>query len=70
MRRNIATAVTVGLMAAAFIIIWSRFGYVEPESATAVTSANAAAGAGPMISPFEIMAKHSKYLPVESWDAF
>lgn len=70
MRRNIAAAVTLGLMAATFIIIWSRLVHVEPEAATTVTKAEAAAIAAPLISPFDIMMKHGKTLPVEQWDAF
>jgi hypothetical protein len=67
MSRNIAAAMTVGLIAAVFIVIWSKFVSVEPE--TTVTRAHAAAA--PIISPFEIMVGHGKNLPAEHWrDAF
>ena len=71
MSRSIAAAVTIGLITAAFIIIWSGLVHVEPETATSVTRADAAAVAAPMISPFGIMTRHGKTLPVEHWrDAF
>jgi uncharacterized membrane protein YqhA len=69
MSRKIAAAVMVGLMAA-IIIIWSGFVRVEPETATTVTRADAAVVAAPMISPFDLMMKHGKSLPLEAWDAF
>jgi uncharacterized membrane protein YqhA len=69
MSRKIAAAVMVGLMAA-IIIIWSGFVRVEPETATTVTRADAASVAAPMISPFDLMMKHGKSLPLEAWDAF
>jgi hypothetical protein len=67
MSRKVAATVTAGLMAAAFIIIWFGFVGVEPETGTAVTRADAAAIAAPMISPLDIMLKHGKTLPVEQW---
>jgi hypothetical protein len=48
-----------------------KFVSIEPEAATSVTRAEAAAAIrAPTISPFEIMAKHGKNLPAEVWDAF
>jgi hypothetical protein len=67
MSRNIATAVIVGLIAASFIGIWFSFVHVKPDAT--VTTAQAAAA--PMPSPFDIMVRHGKTLPVEHWrDAF
>jgi hypothetical protein len=67
MSRNTAAVVTVGLIAASFIAIWFSFVRAEPE--TTVTRAHAAAA--PMTSPFDIMLRHGKTLPVEHWrDAF
>jgi hypothetical protein len=42
MSRNIAAAVTIGLVTAAFIIFWSGLVHVEPETAASVTRADAA----------------------------
>jgi hypothetical protein len=69
MSKNIAAAVMVGLMAA-IIVIWSGSVRVEPETATTVTRADAASVAVPMISPFDLMMRHGRPLPVEAWDAF
>ena len=70
MSRTIASVVTVGLVAVAFII-WSGFIRVEPETATTVGRADAAAVAAPVISPLDIMMRHGKTLPAEHWgDAF
>jgi hypothetical protein len=71
MGRNIAAAVTVGLIAATFIVIWSGVVRVKPEATAAVAMVDAAAVAAPMTSPFDIMMSHGKTLPVEQWrDAF
>ena len=67
MSRNIAAAVTVSLIAATFMIIWLGAVRVEPETPVTVARAEAAAVAAPMISPFDIMVRHGKSLPVEQW---
>jgi hypothetical protein len=67
MSRNMRAIVTAGLVAAAFIIIWPGFVRVEPETATTVSRADAAAIAAPMILPLDIMISHGKTLPVEQW---
>src|SRR5262245_46995583 len=63
MSRNIAAAAAVGLTAATFIILWSGLVRVEPETATTVARADAAAVAAQTISPFDIMMRHGKDLP-------
>jgi len=69
MSRIIGATAAVVLTVAA-IAIWSKFVHVEPETAATVMEA-AAVERPPMISPFEIMIKHGKNLPVQEWrDAF
>jgi hypothetical protein len=71
MSRTIIAAVAFGLVAATAVITWSRLVQVEPEVATSVTRAEAAAAIRePMVSPLEIMVSHGKNLPAEVWDAF
>src|SRR5262245_19920573 len=67
MSRNIVTAVTVGLTAATVVFIWFGSIRVEPETAATVARADAAAVAAPVISPLDIMMRHSETLPVEQW---
>lgn len=70
MTRITVAASAAGLLAATAVITWSRSAHVEPKSAASVAAAGAAATSAPMISPFEIMVKHGKDLPIEAWDAF
>jgi hypothetical protein len=49
------------------IIAGWNFGASEPKAAIATADAAVAAD---LISPFEIMVRHGKSLPVEAWDAF
>jgi hypothetical protein len=56
---------------ASIIILWPSFFQVEPEGATSVARAEAAAVVrAPTISPLDLMTTHGKNLPVEVWDAF
>ena len=48
------------------IVVWSNFMIVKPDAAAAATKAAAAEGP-PIISPFDIMIKHGKNLPLEDW---
>jgi hypothetical protein len=60
----VVTAAIAGMVAA--IIAWSKLTVVEPEASVAATNAEAAEGP-PIISPFDIMLKQGKHLPVEDW---
>ena len=51
----------------AMIIAGWDFGTPEPKAAIATAEAAVAAD---LISPFEIMIRHGRNLPVEAWDAF
>ena len=71
MSRPIGAAAIFGMITASIIILWPRFVQIEPDAATSVARAEAAAAIGPTtISPFDIMTMHGKNLPVEVWDAF
>jgi hypothetical protein len=64
MSKIVGAAVAIAVMVVA-IVAWSYFMVVKPEAAA---SAKAAAAAGPpIISPFDIMIKHGKNLPLEDW---
>ena len=65
--RKITLVAAICVVAGTTMIIagWN-FGSPEPK---AIGTAEAAAAAE-LISPFEIMARHGKNLPVEAWDAF
>jgi hypothetical protein len=66
--RRIALVAAICVVAATTMIIAGRnFGAPEPKVAIATAEAAAAAE---LISPFEIMVRHGKNLPVEAWDAF
>jgi hypothetical protein len=68
MSRIIAVA-AFGLMAAT-VVFWPTFFHVKPQATATVAKAEAAERP-PMISPFDIMIKHGKNLPIEKWrDAF
>jgi hypothetical protein len=67
MRRITLVAVICGLAATTMIIVGWKFGAPEPKP----TIATAEAAAAPiLITPFEIMVRHGKSLPMEAWDAF
>jgi hypothetical protein len=71
MSRTIGFVTILGMMGASVIIVWPNLVQIEPEAATSVTRAEAAVAIKtPTISPFEIMAKYGKNLPMEVWDAF
>jgi hypothetical protein len=59
---------TICVVAATTMILagWN-FGASEPKAAIATAEAAVAAD---VMSPFEIMVRHGKNLPVEAWDAF
>jgi hypothetical protein len=65
MSKIIGAAVAIAMVVVA-IVAWSKFIVVKPEAAAAATEAAAAEGP-PIISPFDIMIKHGKNLPVEDW---
>ncbi len=63
---RILQAATILVLIAATFAISSKFVHVKPEARIAE-----AAAVFPMISPFDIMIKQGKNLPVEEWgDAF
>ena len=67
MRRITLVAAICIVAATTMIIAGWNFGASEPKAAIATADAAAAAD---LISPFEIMVRHGKSLPVEAWDAF
>lgn len=67
MRRITLVAAICVVAGTTMIIAGWDFGAPEPKAA--IATAEAAAAATP-ISPFEIMVRHGKNLPMESWDAF
>ena len=66
--RRIALIAAICVVAATTMIIagWN-FGAPEPKAAIATADAATAAA---LISPFELMVRHGKNLPMEAWDAF
>ena len=67
MRRITLVAAICVVAATTMIIAGWNFGAPEPKVAIATAEPAAAAE---LISPFEIMVRHGKNLPVEAWDAF
>ncbi len=68
MSRTVRTAGTVVLMFAAFATL--DFLVAKPEAGTTVTEERAdETGGPPAISPFDIMLKLGKSLPLESWNS-
>ena len=67
MRRIILVAAICGVAATTMIIAGWNFGAPEPKAVIATAEAAVAAD---LISPFEIMVRHGKSLPIEAWDAF
>lgn len=66
MRRiTLVTAICVAAMT--MIVAGWKFGAPAPTAGIATAEAAAAAN---LIAPFELMVRHGKSLPVESWDAF
>ena len=65
--RRIALIAAICFVAATTMIIagWN-FGAGEPKAA--ITTAEAAVAAD-LMSPFELMVRHGKNLPMEAWDA-
>jgi len=67
MRRITLVAAICVVAATTMIIAGWNFGAPEPK--VTIATAEAAATAE-LISPFEIMVRHGKNLPVDAWDAF
>jgi hypothetical protein len=68
MSRTVRTAGIVVLMFSAFATL--DFLVAKPEAGIAVTEERAeGAGGPPAISPFDIMLKLGKSLPLESWNS-
>src|SRR6266851_2830566 len=65
MSRIVVAAAAIAVMITT-TVAWSNFMVVKPEAAAAATKAAAAEGP-PIISPFDIMIKHGKNLPLEDW---
>ena len=66
--RKMTLVATICVVAVTTMIIagWN-FRAGEPKAAIATAEAAVAAD---LISPFEIMVRHGKNLPMEAWDAF
>ena len=67
--RRIALIAAICFVAATTMII-AGWNFGAPEPKAAIATAEAAAAAATPISPFEIMVRHGKSLPLEAWDAF
>ena len=67
MRRITLVAAVCVVAGTTMIIAGWDFGAPEPKAAIATAEAAVAAD---LISPFEIMIRHGRNLPVEAWDAF
>ena len=65
MRRITLVAAICVVAGTTMIIAGWDFGAPEPKAAIATAEA-----AATPISPFEIMVRHGKSLPMEAWDAF
>ena len=68
MRKITLVAVVCGMAATMMIVTGWRFAPTEPKAAIE-TSGAAAASLAPL-SPFELMGRHGRSLPVQAWDAF
>jgi len=66
--RKITLVAAICVVAGTTMII-AGWNFGSPEPKAAIGTAEAAAAAE-LISPFEIMVRHGKNLPVEAWDAF
>ena len=66
--RRIALIAAICVVAGTTMII-AGWNFGAPERTTAIATAEAEAAAE-LISPFEIMVRHGKNLPMEAWDAF
>ena len=67
MRRITLVAAICVVAATTMIIAGWNFGAPEPKAVIATAEAAAEAN---LISPFELMVRHGKSLPMEAWDAF
>jgi hypothetical protein len=65
--RRITLITAICVAATTMLIAGWKFGAPAPKAAIATADAAAAAN---LISPFELMVRHGKNLPVEAWDAF
>ena len=68
MRKITLVAVICGMAATMMIVAGWRFAPTEPKSAIETTGSAASSLAA--LSPFEMMGRHGKSLPVQAWDAF
>ena len=68
MRKITLVAVICGMAATMMIVTGWRFAPTEPKAAIE-TSGAAPASLAPL-SPFELMGRHGRSLPVQAWDAF
>ena len=68
MRKITLVAVICSVAATMMIVAGWRFAPTEPKAANE-TSGAAAASLAPL-SPFELMGRHGRSLPVQAWDAF
>ena len=66
--RRITLVAAICVVAGTTMII-AGWGFGSPEPKAAIATADAAPTAE-LISPFEIMVRHGKNLPMEAWDAF
>ena len=66
--RRIALIAAICVLAATTMII-AGWNSSAPEPKAAIATADAATVAA-LISPFELMVRHGKNLPMEAWDAF
>jgi len=67
MRKMILLATICVVAATTMIVAGWNFGAPEPKVAIATAEASVAAD---LMSPFELMVRHGKNLPMEAWDAF
>ena len=65
MSRIVVAAAAIAMMITT-TVAWSNFMVVKPEAAAAATTAPVAEGR-PIISPFDIMIRLGKNLPLEDW---
>jgi hypothetical protein len=65
--RRITLVTAICVAAATTIVVGWKLGAPAPTAGIATAEAAAAAN---LIAPFELMVRHGKNLPVESWDAF
>jgi hypothetical protein len=66
--RRIALIAAICVVAGTTMVI-AGWNFGAPEPKAGIATAEAAAEAN-LISPFELMVRHGKSLPMEAWDAF